>query len=714
MNNVGGVRGRDIVQTPPDDREPSPAPSGAVTTGQGAVTHTHIHVTAPAKPLLQPSAELAEAARALSSQFDDGRCPVGLSQHRTLMELEGKYLLEKKGQNVRFDQVAQRLGLQSDLARDVHNERYALRTTMKDLLSRPQPADMTALTHTLREAVQTQARLMGSRAALYDKVLKQPLTDEQREHIKLSQLSFSAYAVEVAVEIPGMIDAAYSKAKILGEQLGDTDEGQEWKHAAEQLVMLKADLDKDFTAALGQAKLVSVLDGYQKMNNASFAAVKAFIGGVPGQAAASAFTFALARWITEHSITGTAPGQIIGRIVATAISMGIAHDIGSNLLRPAGQEMMGELGLRTVDKNEVIPDANPFAYNSETDAVAKRDDNDMETASRDVSGMRDRHSNAQQNHKVGTVWGSAEFVGLFSLAQILGSVTDNNAGTDSNTLPGRTAKSGPAGALAGGLPAILQKNSTITDSQGRIIPTHTFKQPTQPLESRLVGVVSDFVRKSNYTKEEPRKALASKITEFAKGLAFNEALDIVDRNLDASTTLGQVGKPLVALGKTVLLLYPLFGSLGVVADAKNDKDAEKKRRDEAGLGPLPESRYNFPHLKSSWLNVWSPDRSHVAHGTQAGTKARTFENFARRADGVSLLITQGLPEGMENLPEAAKDLKKALASTPEVAKRVAHQVQQTLSDNPVGRARQNREVPNEAVGMVPPRHNNNTDPADQV
>lgn len=712
MINVGGVGRSGISQTIPEDRELSPAPRETVTTGQGAITH--IPVTAPTRPLLQPSAELAEAARALASQFYDDGSPVTLSQHQTLMELEGKYLLEKQGQNVRFDQVAQRLGLQSDLARDVHNERYALSTAVTKLHSHPQPDQMTALTHTLREAVQKQASLMGARAALYDEVLTQPLTDEQREHIKLSQLSFSVYAAEVATEIPGIIDAAYSKAKILGEQLGDTEPGREWKNAAEQLVTLKADLDEDFSAALGQAKLVSVLDGYQKMNNTSFAAIKAFIGGVPGQAVASAFTFALARWITEHSITGTGVGPTIGRIAATAVSMGIAHDIGSNLLRPAGQEMMGGLGLRTVDKNEVIPDANPFAYHSETDAVGKRNDDDMEAASDEVSGMRDRHSNAQQNHKVGTWWGSAEFVSLFSLAQLLGSVTDNNAGTDSNTLHGRVTKSGGAGALAGGIPAILQKNSTITDNQGRDIPTHTFKQPTQPLESRLVDVASDFVRKSNYTKEAPRKALASKITEFAKGLALNEALDIVDRNLDASTTWGQVSKPLIAGGKTVLLLYSLFGSLGVVADAKADKEAESKRRDEEGLEPLPESRYNFSHLNSSLLNIWDPDRSHVAHGTQAGTKARVVENTARRIDGLSQLISQGIPEGMENLPEAAKDVKKALASTPEVAKRYAHQVQQTLSDNPLGRARQNRELPNEAFEMVTPPHNNNTDPADQV
>lgn len=253
------------------------------------------------------SAQLRTEAKALAAELSQtpGE-PLSLRQTTRRMILEGQYLSEHRAQSVHFNLVSQRLGLPDPLGAKVHAERLTLSKALQKILSHPELDALTELAGSLRTAMQDQASLMASCAAVYDEVLAQlDISIEDRRHISSSQLGFSDYANKLSAEIPAMIEQVLSKAaniaRVLEDMPGHLDEASQWKSAAEQLRALKYDLDGDFADAVGQVNLAHVLKGYEQANYASFAGVKAFLGGVGPQMLASGLAFGLVRAMTEIS-----------------------------------------------------------------------------------------------------------------------------------------------------------------------------------------------------------------------------------------------------------------------------------------------------------------------------------------------------------------------------------------------------------------------------
>ncbi|NWA02083.1 hypothetical protein [Pseudomonas gingeri] len=620
---------------------------------------------------LRPSPSLARQAQTLAHALHTGK-PVldNLDQCQARMILEGKYLEEHP--RAAFPIINAQLFPERDeqgrfllpdaLADSARDTRLQLHKALGELGKNPGAPDLAAYGQVLEQAITQQTELFAGKAAQYAEVLARPgLPEADRAQVLRSEQAFARHAAQVANEIPQALKQAQSKAQATVDALRHLNQpAAEWEGINQQLKELvkQTSQNGDFKDALDNARLPVTLADLHQANDGWAATTKAFVAGAVPQMLASGLAFGFARAAVEAAIPDNLPVQLF----ATGAVMAAAHEVGTNLLKPMGQELVGGWSLAPVKASEVIPNPNPRisiggviqAPDAEAKAQAK-------TA---VETLRGQHKNAQQANKNGTGLGELQAYGSFATAQAirrgLGFAAPqlhvNNVGP-------RTLASMGGGVLMGGVQSSMQLRSTATDERGRELPTHTFKQVDKPLSQRLAKAAGDAVLASNPSDTEVRQSLLSKTFGSYLGLGSAALVGAAGRAVGAAGPAQKFGQVMLAAMGSPALLIPAYASFQSGPESKAHSAALKARADSQALpgAPAESTASAFPRTRSAVQNILDPDRADLAHGTLPGTAGRVAENTFHRVRGGLQVASQVPTELIENAPQLIKTAPAALA-----------------------------------------------------
>lgn len=615
----------------------------------------------------RPSAPLARDAAALAQAIKAGTGST-LGMAREMMVLEGKYLLEQS--HVAFQSIAEKLFPEVDehLSPVIHDEllshaqtsRLELHKALAELSKQPgNSPDVAAYGRVLTHAVQAQTELFAGKVALYQEVLSQPeLPATDRAHIERSEHAFARYAQQVAAQIPSALKQASAKADATVKALHHLHQpAQEWEGISHQLKALvrQTSAEGEFKDALDNARLPDVLEGLHQHNDGWAATTKAFVAGAVPQMLASGLAFGFARAVVESAIPHDLPKQVF----ATAVTMAAAHEVGTNLLKPIGQELVGAWNLKPVKASEVIPNPNPRV--SILGQIQPLSDDAKIQAKQAVDALRGRHLNAQQANKNGTGVGEAQAFGAFGLAQgIRRAIGFAAPQLRVNDYGPRTLTSMGGGLLMGGVQSSSQLRSTTPDERGRELPTHTFKGTDKPLAQRIAKAASDAVLASDPSKSEVRQSLLSKTFGSLIGLGNAAAVGTVARAIGSHTPAQKFGQVVMAALGSPALLIPAYAAFQSSPETKARTAALKAEQ-------LPGTQAqaaapNFARTRTAMQNIQSPDRADLPHGSLPGTWGRTAENTYHRVRGGLQVASQVPTETLEHAPQLIKAAPAALAS----------------------------------------------------
>lgn len=637
----------------------SAAVSGVTVPADGAVIHR------PSSPMLRvghfpPSAELKADARELAEKLSKNKdqLPTNIAEAADRMILEGRYLQEHKGSPLSFNDVSTNLGLQSSVAKEVHEGREVLINSLLKTLAKPQPSQMAELTDTLRNAMHQQTRLLGGRVAMYDEVITRAKLDKsderfidlspaQLKHIERSERAFADYAAELSAEVPTLLELLNEKASAIANalkavaqdpSLAEPEAIKQWENTAKQIGDLKVEMGKDFTNAVSRAGLTKTLEHYEKIRTETGSFAKAYIGGAGPQIAASVETFGLARGIAENNID-----HVAGKIAGAAALMTGAHEGGVNFVRPGLSNMMHTWAVVPLDTTKMVPNANPRI--SEDGVTRPLNKEEAEAAQKVVKDDRAAHAIAKANHKPGTFLGNVEFIASFATAQLLAKGLSIYTGSDPQSLGARSLASGMGGMSAGGLSAALSFKSTSKDFRGRDIPTHTFDTGDKTRNQKFQATAANAAKLLDVSNTDVRRTYASKAGGFATGLTASAGLQALSDMMDPKTMAGQFGQvTFAALGPPALLISA-FGSFSVNAEAKANQKVEAEERKKQGLDKVTPGLVDKSRLEVAWKNMSQPGRAEANHGIQPDSKTMRFiENTDRRITGVGQGISQLVPD----------------------------------------------------------------------
>ncbi|MGY2368849.1 hypothetical protein [Pseudomonas sp. SDO5201_S390] len=575
-----------------------------------------------------------------------------------------------------------RLVITDPLADSAHDARLEMHKALSELGKNPGSApDVAAYAQVLKHAVNTQTELFAGKAALYQEVLARPdLSPTDRKHVLASEQAFARHASQVAAQIPTALQEASAKADATVKALQHLNQpSQAWEELSHQLKALvkETTVDGEFKDALDNARLPDTLEKLHKSNDGWAATTKAFVAGAVPQMLASGLAFGFARAVVESAIPHNLPKQLF----ATGVTMAAAHEVGVNLLKPMGQELVSSWNLAPVKASDVIPNPNPRV--SIQGEIQPLSDDAKTQARQDVDALRGRHLNAQQANKNGTGLGEMQAFGAFGLAQgIRRGIGLAAPHVPVNDFGPRTLTSMAGGVMMGGVQSSSQLRSTVPDQRGRELPTHTFKTTDKPLAQRLAKAAGDAVLASDPSKSEVRQSLLSKTFGSFIGLGNAAAVGAVARSIGSHTPAQQFGQVvLAALGSPALLL-PAYAAFQSGPETKASAAALKATQLPDAPAAAPS---NFPRTRTALQNVVSPERADLPHGSMPGSWGRTAENTYHRVRGGLQIASQIPTELIENSPQLLKAAPAALANTVDAVKQAltpAVQNRDTDEDDP--------------------------------
>lgn len=643
-----------LSSRPPTDLAPAPA------TAPSAALKSYTQRQRPSAPLAKEAAALAQAIKTGTGTT------LGFAQK--MMVLEGKYLLEQS--HVAFQTIAEKLFpevdeqlrpvINDELLSHAQTSRLELHKALAELSKIPgNTPDVAAYGQVLKNAVQAQTELFAGKVALYQEVLSQPeLSATDRAHIERSEHAFARFAQQAATQIPSALKQASAKADATVKALHHLHQpAQEWEGISHQLKALvrQTSAEGEFKDALDNARLPDVLDGLHQHNDGWAATTKAFVAGAVPQMLASGLAFGFARAVVESAIPHDLPKQVF----ATAVTMAAAHEVGTNLLKPIGQELVGPWNLKPIKASEVIPNPNPRV--SILGQIQPLSGEAKTQAKQAVDALRSRHLNAQQANKNGTGIGEAQAFGAFGLAQgIRRAIGFAAPQLRVNDYGPRTLTSMGGGLLMGGVQSSSQLRSTTPDQRGRELPTHTFKDTDKPLAQRIAKAASDAVLASDPSKSEVRQSLLSKTFGSLIGLGNAAAVGTVARSIGSHTPAQKFGQVVMAALGSPALLIPAYAAFQSGPETKA-RTAALKAEQLPGT-QAPASAPNFPRTRTAMQNLQSPDRADLPHGSLPGTWGRAAENTYHRVRGGLQIASQIPTETLEHAPQLLKAAPAALAS----------------------------------------------------
>lgn len=649
--DIGLVR---LASRPPSDLAPAPAAAASATLKSYAQRQ-------------RPSAPLAREAAALAQSIKAG-AGSPLATAEKMMVLEGKYLLEQS--HAAFQTIAEKLFpevdehlspvINDELLSHAQTSRLELHKALAELSKMPgNTPDVAAYGRVIKQAVQAQTELFAGKVALYQEVLAQPeLSATDRAHIERSEHAFARYAQQVATQIPGALKQASAKAEATVKALHHLHQpAQEWEDISHQLKALvrQTSAEGEFKDALDNARLPDVLEDLHQHNDGWAATTKAFVAGAVPQMLASGLAFGFARAVVESAIPHDLPKQVF----AAGVTMAAAHEVGTNLLKPIGQELVGPWNLKPIKASEVIPNPNPRV--SILGQIQPLSDAAKTQAKQAVDDLRSRHLNAQQANKNGTGIGEAQAFGAFGLAQgIRRAIGFAAPQLHVNDYGPRTLTSMGGGLLMGGVQSSSQLRSTTPDQRGRELPTHTFKGTDKPLAQRIAKAASDAVLASDPSKSEVRQSLLSKTFGSLIGLGNAAAVSTMARTLGSDTVAQKFGQVVMAALGSPALLIPAYAAFQSGPETKAHTAALKAAQlpGTAAQASAP----NFPRTRTALQNMRAPDRADLPHGSLPGTWGRTAENTYHRVRGGLQIASQLPTETLEHAPQLLKAAPAALAS----------------------------------------------------
>lgn len=601
----------------------------------------------------QPSPALAREAALLAPQL--GRSGFDAAVAKQRMVLEGRYLQEHPG--TAYADINDKLFAKANgkapesmtgrLLADAKQAQQTLIHELEKLTEDPQqPPDLEAYQTVLTQAVRAQTDLLGAHVALYEQALTDPqLSAADRQHIERSENAFALHAQQTVNLIPDALKTALTKADATVSALKQLKQpSEDWERISTMLSDLveHTSVDGEFKDALDNAKLPAKLQQLHQHNDGWGATAKAVVAGAVPQMLASGLAFGFARAVVESAVP-----DLKAQAFATAPVMAAAHEVGTNLLKPMSQEMMGGWALKPVKASEVIPNPNPRAIvDGELKPLTAEQ---KDAAMQEVDELRGRHLNAQQANKNGTGIGEAEAFGAFGLAQGI----RQGIGLAQPHIPveqfgPRTLASMAGGLIMGGVQSGAQLRSTVADRRGRELPTHTFKEVDKPLANRLAKAASDAVLASDPSNPEVRQSLFSKTYGSLAGLGSAMGVSSAARAFGSDTPAQQFGQVLLAALGSPALLIPAYASFQAGAETEARLAAlEKERKTQELPGPgapaqVPTS--NFPRTQTAMQNIRSPDRADLPHGSMPGTWGRTAENTFHRIRGGLQIASQAPTE----------------------------------------------------------------------
>ncbi|KAF1010958.1 MAG: Effector protein HopM1 [Pseudomonas fluorescens] len=643
-----------LSSRPPTDLAPSPAAAPSAT------LKSYAQRQRPSAPLAKEAAVLAQTIKAgTGSKLDIAQA---------MMVLEGKYLLEQS--HAAFQTIAEKLFpevnehlspvINDELLTHAQNARLELQKALSELSKMPgNTPDVAAYSRVLKDAINAQTELFAGKVALYQEVLSQPeLSATDRAHIERSEHAFARFAQQAATQIPSALKQASAKADATVKALHHLHQpAREWEDISHQLKTLvrQTSTEGEFKDALDNARLPDVLDGLHQHNDGWAATTKAFVAGAVPQMLASGLAFGFARAVVESAIPHDLPKQVL----AAGVTMAAAHEVGTNLLKPIGQELVGPWNLKPVKASEVIPNPNPRV--SIQGQIQPLSDEAKTQAKHNVDALRSRHLNAQQANKNGTGIGEAQAFAAFGLAQgIRRAIGFAAPQLHVNDYGPRTLTSMGGGLLMGGVQSSSQLRSTTPDARGRELPTHTFKGTDKPLAQRIAKAASDAVLASDPSKSDVRQSLLSKTFGSLIGLGNAVAVGTVARAIGTHTPAQKFGQVVMAALGSPALLIPAYAAFQSGPETKAHTAALKAQ--QLPGTQTPAAAPNFPRTRTALQNVLSPDRADLPHGSLPGTWGRTAENTYHRVRGGLQIASQIPTETIEHAPQLIKAAPAALAS----------------------------------------------------
>lgn len=663
-----------IGPTPPPANFPTFTPTGSSSTPRteiplgpmpprAAINNPAPEGHQPPQPGL-PSRALAREAAQLAPRLGQAGFDAAVAKQR--MVLEGKYLQEHP--DTPYADIHDKLfakahgkapeSMTGRLLADASQAQQALIHQLNELAEDLQnPPDLNTYRNVLTAAVRAQADLLGAHVALYEQALTDPqLSAADRQHIERSETAFALHAKQTVSLIPDALKGALAKADATVNALKQLKQpSEDWEHISTMLddLVEHTSIDGEFKDALDNAKLPAELQKLHQHNDGWVATAKAAAAGAVPQMLASGLAFGFARAVVESAVP-----DLKAQAFATAPVMAAAHEVGTNLLKPMSQEMMGGWALKPVKASEVIPNPNPrVIVDGELKPLTAEQ---KDAAMQEVDELRGRHLNAQQANKNGTGIGEAEAFGAFGLAQGI----RQGIGLAKPHIPveqfgPRTLASMAGGLIMGGVQSGAQLRSTVADRRGRELPTHTFKEVDKPLANRLAKAASDAVLASDPSNPEVRQSLFSKTYGSLAGLGSAMAVSSAAGSFGSNTRAQQLGQVLMAALGSPALLIPAYASFQAGTETKAHQAAleqEHKAQDLPGPGataPTPAS--NFPRTQTAIQNILSPDRDDLPHGSMPGTWGRAAENTYHRVRG-GLQVASQIPTELTELA-----IKKAIA-----------------------------------------------------
>ncbi|TDV60062.1 hypothetical protein [Pseudomonas sp. LP_7_YM] len=586
------------------------------------------------------SGALREAAGRLAARFQSGEHSLQL--HIEQFALQGKLL--KALPDMLYENVAG--NLHEDLAAAHVQDHSALVESgqrVKDaleLLGTQKPGSdlqTQAVVQALADSDQALVRSLEISHSRYEEALNsEGLSPEDKRHVESSRQAFIEYAVRVGTNTSRQLDACIGTSQ---QRLTDLDEELKkvsselkqqpapgaqsrqtelqaergnWQAVHATLTDIKQAYNppEQMKAALGNVKLPQILARYEQQR--SYANIlRAATPAAFAQLIASALHFGA----TRGTIESTQADEGFARRVGTAgLGLGVAHELVNNTVRPASQEVMGAMGgkgVRTVAATEVIP--NPVRTFTRDGVVHTRTDAQMKEAKASIDKLRATFTQAQNNHKFGTMKGELTGFGSFGAAQLALEALVDAGVLPKKSIPALILASASGGFLMALLQTFNQLTTTVEDDQGRKLPTHVPKDVDGKLLDRLAKVGSDGVKAVDLREREVLEAFLSKIAGSIQGVGISTAVSDSVKHLGHDSPAHITSKLLVAGFGPSLTLSSFFAAMQTKPEAK-----------KGGTG----------RMGNVGNNLVAPGRDTLPHTTAEGTKSRAVENAVHRGRGV--------------------------------------------------------------------------------
>jgi hypothetical protein len=483
--------------------------------------------------------------------------------------------------------------------------------------------------------------------ARYEEVLKTPdLPAAQKANIERSRDAFVDYAIRVGTQTERMLTQSINncneRADQLQEQANEVKEKIEsvgpgkanaqtveqhkqlvessktWKAAGQLMEQVKKGYKPpaELAAAVHNAKLPMVLAKFEEQSS-FFNRVRALLPKLFQQLVASAGHFGAVRATIEWALRNANFGA---RVTGSGAGLGASHELINNTVRPWVNELLVSLTGREVRPVKFSEVASQPTEKYTVDGVThKRTPTEMAAAKKAYNEFKTRFTEAQNNHKFGTMKGELEFFSGFGLAQgILEGLVDSGV-LPAKTIPALVLASATGGAVSASLQTWNQLTTTVKDDQGREVPTHVPVGVDKSLLDRLGKVTKDGFKAIDLRSADVQEAFLSKMYGAIQGVTISTAVSDQVKSLDLDKPAHIAAKVLASSFGPTLTLSSFFAAM------QNKIEAKK-----GGTG----------RMGNVGNNLVAPDRDTLPHTTAKGTKARAVEDTVHRARGMLQVPSQ--------------------------------------------------------------------------